>query len=122
VILLDNSNDLLSTIQNISSKLADNIKITDVLYGKVTKEKPLEISVEQKMVLSEPQLVLSRNVTNHKVKITVDWNTEKENEHKHKVTGTKEITIHNKLKTGEEVILIRMLGGQQFLVLDRMVK
>lgn len=114
--------DLLVVIQKIASNVFAAEKPTDVLYGKVTKEKPLEITVEQKLVLSEPQLALSRNVTDHKVKITVDWNTEKENEHKHKVTGIKEITIHNKLKTGEEVILIRMLGGQQFLVLDRMVK
>lgn len=119
---MDNSNDLLVVIKNISKELADNIKITDVLYGKVIKEKPLEISVEQKMVLTEPQLVLSRNVTDYKVNITMDWFTEMENEHKHKIAGTKKVTVHNKLKIGEEVILIRMLGGQQFLVLDRMVK
>lgn len=42
-------------------------------------------------------------------------------EHIHNINGKKEILIHNSLKSGENVILLRMQGGQKFLVLDRVV-
>ncbi|WP_412099069.1 DUF2577 family protein, partial [Clostridium neonatale] len=51
--------------------------------------------------------VLSRNVTNYKENITMDG-------------VNKTIIINNELKVGEKVILIRLQGGQDYLVLDRM--
>lgn len=39
--------------------------------------------------------------------------------HGHKYTGTKMFTVHNALKVGEKVVLIRIQGGQKFVVLDR---
>lgn len=40
--------------------------------------------------------------------------------HSHAIVGRKKVTVHNGLKKGEKVILIRMQGGQKFVVLDRM--
>lgn len=40
--------------------------------------------------------------------------------HSHSYSGRKKFTVHNGLKKGEKVILIRMQGGQKFVVLDRM--
>lgn len=37
----------------------------------------------------------------------------------HDIEGTKQMTIHNHLEKGEEVILLRMQGGQKYIVLDR---
>lgn len=39
--------------------------------------------------------------------------------HTHSITGRKSITVHNSLVVGEEVILIRQAGGQEYIVLDR---
>lgn len=39
--------------------------------------------------------------------------------HTHDIEGTKQMTIHNHLEKGEEVILLRMQGGQKYIVLDR---
>ena len=41
-----------------------------VCFGKVTSVSPLKIMVEQKMALGMPQLVLTRNVTDHNVNIS----------------------------------------------------
>ena len=35
------------------------------------------------------------------------------------ISGQKQITVHNGLKTGDEVILIRQQKGQKFVVMDR---
>ena len=39
--------------------------------------------------------------------------------HKHRYKGRKKILVYNGLKTGEKVLLVRFVGGQRFVVLDR---
>ena len=106
-------------------------KPVEVCYGKVTKAKPLEILVEQKMTLGTNQLVLTRNVTDFKTQVTVNWATNYQSggsgdsafaSHSHGITGKKEITVHNGLAVGDEVILLREQGGQKYIVLDRIGK
>ena len=39
--------------------------------------------------------------------------------HKHRYQGRKKWRVHNALKVGEKVILLRCDGGQKYIVLDR---
>ena len=113
-------------------------KPTGVFFGTVTSIVPLVITVDAKHVLTNEFLILSRNVTNHWVDMTVDHLTEDETEHthavidtytgggasiptehKHKYTGRKRYFVHNALILGERVILIREQGGQRYIVTDR---
>lgn len=41
------------------------------------------------------------------------------NTHQHNISGTKTITVHNALKQGDKVVLIRAQGGQKYVVLDK---
>lgn len=95
-------------------KLSQNTQLAgkpvNVEYGTVVSASPLQISVDQKMVLGVNQLVLSRNVTNYTTSCTVSWQYE---------SGTKSIIINNALKAGDRVILLRQQEGQRYLVLDR---
>lgn len=50
---------------------------TSVLFGTVTSVEPLEITVDQKLKLTERFLMLTKNVKDYKVDVTMDWNTEK---------------------------------------------
>lgn len=135
--LLD-ANDLLIAIKKASVEAVDATKPTALVFGKVTSSSPLKINVEQKMTLTAAQLVLTRNVTNHTVNVTMNWTSENavhdhsytddgsnmttgSNTHNHQVKGTKSITIHNGLVVGDEVVLIRMQGGQKYLVIDKVV-
>jgi hypothetical protein len=114
----------------------------DVCFGKVISISPLKIMVEQKIVLSAGQLVLSRNVTDHTVAVSMNWTTESAGNHNHPyiddsssrttdLAGThihqiisskgKTITIHNALVVSDEVILLKKKGGQKYIVLDRVV-
>lgn len=117
-----------------------------VYYGTVKSESPLQIDVEQKMTLSEAQLVLTKAVLDHYVDIEVNHYTVNDafmngkhthaifdtytgggscdtgnldTTHKHQYQGRKRIMIYNGLKTGEKVLLIRFQEGQKFVVLDR---
>lgn len=99
-----------------------------IYFGEVLSASPLKISVEQKIILDEILLILSRNVTDFKTTITVNWSTENKSggsedssfaSHNHGITGKKEITVHNGLVVGDTVILIRQQEGQKFIVWDR---
>lgn len=125
------ANDLLNIVKKAALEAVNASQPSDFCFGKVTSVKPLKISVEQKMTLSAAQLVLTRNVTDFKTKVTVDWTTGTKSggsgessfaSHTHEVSGKKEMTIHNALQVGDEVILLKKKGGQKYLVLDRVVK
>ncbi len=102
-----------------------------VLFGIVTKTNPLEITTEQKLKLSKEFLVLCREVTDYEVEMTVDHLTENQgggsgeasfSAHHHAYKGRKKFIVHKALKMGEEVVLIRQQGGQEYLVIDRRAK
>lgn len=167
---MPDTNDLLETIKRTASGANDASKPVALMYGKVTSVLPLEINVEQKMILHSPQLVLTRNVSDYETEATVDWDTENsyinanhshnltgeitvdskatlspnpdnikaeisntinndigvkqkniDLTHDHSISGKKEITIHNGLKVGDEVLLLRMQGGQKYIVIDKVV-
>ena len=149
---------LIGTIKQASLDAVNASNPAAVMFGSVTSVSPLKINVEQKMTLERPQLVLSRNVTDYTVEMTLAHSTENALnvnlnhshsyngstnpggdtshahgysgstspaldvglQHNHTYTGKKQFTIHNGLEEGDEVILIRLQGGQKFLVIDRL--
>jgi hypothetical protein len=62
-----------------------------IYFGEVMDTDPLKINVEQKMILGENQLILTRAV------------------------------FDEGLAAGSRVILIRIQGGQKFIVMDNLV-
>lgn len=90
-----------------------------VFFGTVKSASPLEILVEQKLTLTAGQLILTRAVTDFDTEITVEWETQTAQLHTHPIKGRKKIKVHNALEVGERVALIRLAGGQKYLVADR---
>lgn len=127
----------------IASNLMHTMQLTDIFYGTVTKVGPLEIMVDQKLILPESFLLLSNMVKDHYVDVTVSMQTESDSfmnpshthtcpstggptdmgtldtTHKHEIKHTVKMLKHYGLKVGEKVILLRMQGGKKYLVLDR---
>lgn len=70
----------------------ESSKPVNVYFGEVISTSPLKINVEQKMVLSEAQLILTRNVTNFVTMVMMNWETEEslEAQHKHTLIGNTE--------------------------------
>lgn len=111
--------ELLKTIKQASAEAVEAGKPANVCFGKVLTVSPLSVLVDQKMTLTAAFLVLSRNVTNYSTTAAVSWETGSADGHSHTVNGTKAITVNNALKAGDEVILIRMQGGQRYVIIDR---
>ncbi|OSA89560.1 UNVERIFIED_ORG: hypothetical protein B2H93_15980 [Clostridium botulinum] len=91
----------------IAINAIEQTKPMNLLYGEVKSINPLSICVNQKKTYTEEFLVLTRNVTDY------DSYIKQENGEK------KKYTIHNSLKVGDIVILLRIQGGQEFIVLDK---
>lgn len=69
------SKDLLISIKKAASDAVEAGQPSDFCFGKVTGVKPLKILVEQKLVLSSAQLVLTRNVSDYTVNMSVNHTT-----------------------------------------------
>jgi len=121
--LLPDAAELVKSIKRAAVEAVEAGKPVEVCFGTVESVSPIKIKVEQKMTLGAAQLVLSRNVTNYKAKITIGWETEESETigetHNHTLSGQKEITVHNGLAKGEKVILIQQQKGQKYIVWDR---
>lgn len=63
---------------------------TSVLFGIITSVNPLEITVEQKLKLTEEFLVLTKNVKDYTVDVSMEWQTENKTlnaNHNHTLNG-----------------------------------
>lgn len=70
---------------------------TSILFGTVTGINPLEITVEQKLKLTKEFLVLTKNVKDYTVDVSIDWETETKSlnaNHSHTLNGS--ISISSK--------------------------
>lgn len=173
------SNNLLEVIKKAAMEAVSASSPAGLVIGTVTSVSPLSVSVEDMFTLDEDFLILTKNVTDHYVDMSVS-HTGEENEvnishshtysgttdsasvdnHKHSiqgsesggetsevVTGTtnhshayngttsqfeasstshshgykgrKKVLMHYALEAGESVLLLRVQGGQQYIVLDR---
>lgn len=128
--MLADANGLVEAMKRAARDERESSKPVNVYFGEVISKSPLKINVEQKMILGESQLILTRNVTDYMTTVTVQWNTETgvlssdgkttaPPPHFHGIVGTKNFLMHNALEVGDEVILIRQQEGQKFIVIDR---
>lgn len=98
---------LVETIKTAALSAFEESKPVAIVNGVVEETSPLRIKVDQKRVFTETFLDLSNNVKDYETAVTINGVTQK-------------CIIHNSLKVNEKVILLRVQGGQKYLVLDRM--
>lgn len=97
---------LYDALKQISVNANEEGNPVAIMYGTVTSAKPLKVNVDQRFQLDSDFLIRGRNVTDYETDITIDG-------------VTKLATIHNGLKSGDKIVLLRAQGGQQFLIIDK---
>ena len=120
--------NLLQIIKKSAVEAVEASNPTKVMYGTVTAVSPLSIKIDQRFTVTESFLVLTKNVRDYEVEVTVEWTTEEKSggsgddgfaSHNHEIKDKKKMIIHNALKTGDKVILLREQGGQKYIVIDK---
>jgi hypothetical protein len=119
---------ILQAVQSLVNQSVAAGKPADYLLGTVESVNPLAIRIEQKETISAEFLILTDMVRDFEVDIEVSHTTENRGggsgyaefaSHNHGYAGRKRIKVYNALTVGENVILIRQAGGQEFIVLSR---
>lgn len=129
---------MIEVIKQIVENMNEQSKFSKLEFGTVESVGPLKIRIDQKKVLEQSDLILSHLVRDYYVDITVQhstdsiyggWDTTHSHpgagdnvipiDHEHEYKGRKKIMIHNGLRVGEKVVLIRQTGGQLYYILDR---
>jgi hypothetical protein len=86
------------------------------------------VTIEQRLILEESHLLLTTLVSDFDVDLIMDHQTEVTSggiaessfaSHSHSVVGTKIMTVKLGLIAGETVILMKVQGGQKYIILDR---
>ena len=123
------STGLIDIMKRASMDAMDNAQMCDLRYGTVVSVTPLKIQVTNVFTLPESLLVVPQHLTDYELEITpIDWLTENKSggsgdsafsSHNHGIIGKKKIKVHNALKVGDKVALLRKQGGQSYFVLDR---
>lgn len=130
MILLRDANDFLNIMKKSSKGVQNSSKPCDLIYGTVESVEPLKVRVDQKLLLKQEQLKLTRAVMDYEVEMTVNHVTENRSggagdasfeSHNHEYKGRKTFLIHNGLIVGDKVTMIQAHGGQQYLIIDKEV-
>lgn len=103
------ANDLLVAIKKASLDVIESVKPVNMVYGKIEGISPLKVNIENKLTLTKDQLIVSDRFKIYEMLCEVEG----------KIGIAK---YDNTLKSGEDIILLRMQGGQQYVVIDRVVK
>ena len=125
------SNRLLNAIREISVSSAEAMKPADIFFGVVESASPLVIGIDQKLKLTGEVLILTGAVSNHSVRAELpygyrdafisDFDGTSGSCRIRMDLSDEDITFKTNLEKGEKVILLRALGGQKYIVLDRVV-
>lgn len=114
----------------------ENGKPCDIRTGKIVSTSPLKIKINDNLTLPASVLVVPEHLTDHTVKVSMNWTTSSVSNHTHTYddgttggngshnhslssNGEKSITIHNALRVGDLVCLIRNQGGKTYYIIDR---
>lgn len=100
--------NLVEVIKRVALEAVNASQPTSLVVGMVVGTTPLQITIDQKLTLDEDFLILTNNVKDHYVDIKVSEADEK-----------KKRFMYYGLKQGESVLLIKIQGGQKYIVLDR---
>ncbi|SCX93724.1 Protein of unknown function [Lysinibacillus sp. TC-37] len=101
--------DILKEIQKLVLGVLNAQKLATVIYGNVISVGPLEVQIDQKLTLKEKQLKLTRAVMDYEVEVSVNGGAKQK------------AKVFNGLITGDKVTMIRVHGGQQYLIIDKEV-
>lgn len=119
---------LVDIMKRAAMDAMDNQQPTDLRVGTVVSVKPLRVQITNQLTIPESLLIVPESLTDHSVDVTVEWVTVSKSggsgesafsSHNHSISGKKQMTVHNALKVGDKVALIRKHGGQSYFILDR---
>lgn len=109
-----NAERFIELIKAVALDATESTYPVQVVYGTVVSADPLKVKLSQQVTLSGKQLLRTSAVTDKTYKVPTPELA---------LLGVEEITItlDDGLDVGEMVVMLRMQGGQKYIILDRVV-
>lgn len=85
-------------------------KPVEITYGTVVEVQPIAIQLAQNLIIDEAFLVLTNMVMDEEVLMT------------HENGTSEKVIYHRSLSIGDNVLLFQVQGGQQYIVVDKVVE
>lgn len=106
---------LLDVIKLAGSQAVNAENPVNVLFGIVTAINPLSVQIDQKLILPEEVLIIPEHMTRYEVDLS--------HSHTHPQGSTGSslgvIVIREGIVLGDRLILLRVQGGYQYLVIGK---
>lgn len=96
--------DLLTTVKQAAIAAIAASNPVNVMFGVVTNTNPLEVNVDQRFTLPADFLLIPESLNENKL-----------------VIGGSTYVIRDGLQIGNKLLLLRVQGGQLYVILDRLV-
>lgn len=87
----------------------------NILFGEVLNVDDFKIKVDQKLILSKEFFIIPENLTRYEKDLTHCHGSDTTEK------GLFNLVIREGLKEGDRVLLLRIQGGQQYVILDKVV-
>lgn len=95
---------MINLIKKVAKDAIEASNPVSILYGEVLESDPLKILVDQRFTLTKSFLIQTDSTT--ELSLTING---------------AQYTLRPPLQAGDKVVLVRMQGGQKYLVLDKVV-
>ncbi|KZS45695.1 hypothetical protein AWU65_07100 [Paenibacillus glucanolyticus] len=119
--------DLLNTLKKAAVSAVAAGNPTVVMFGTVSSADPLEVNVDQRFTLPADFLIVPESLIHfeidfhHDHEYTDDTGTGSSTKKTESALPVKPIVIRRGLKVGDKLLMMRVQGGQKFIILDRVV-
>lgn len=100
---------LIPLIKQACREFIENAQMCDLRYGEVVSVNPLRVKVTSNLTIPSSVLIVPEHLTDRVVTVSNDGIVE----------DGQTMVIHNALKIGDRVALLRKQGGQSYFILDR---
>lgn len=119
--------DLLNTLKKAAMDAMSASNPTAIMFGTVSSADPLEVIVDQRFTLPADFLVIPESLIHfeidlhHSHEYTDDTGNGSITKETKPALPEKPIVIRRGLEAGDKLLLLRMQGGQKYIILDRVV-
>jgi len=100
---------LADSLVSLAKRVADSQPEVNFAFGRVVNESPLQIMVEQRLLVPEEELILTDSVIGY-----VEQRQDDERYLKDKI-----YTVYHNLTLNDRVLLARVQGGQAYVIVSR---
>lgn len=115
--------DLLDIIKKAGIQGVSAGNPVNILTGEVKSINPLSVSVDQRFILDADFLVVPERLTRYEIDLKhFHYYPEGTNSEKTETALNDKIVIRTGLAVSNKVLLIRVQGGQKYVILDKVVE